>query len=234
MPFNQQQLLNRTNFSIRGGPDKARFINLNMQGPSGSPDSIPLSIGGPSAESIPLFIGLTRLGSGDASLYINGSIGSTPSYEGYQGYMSIALPATPNSGIALTSTLNLQAPLVGHVNLGQTLTFPQLPSGGYYASAKEELQMSLEGGTTSAEGSLSKFASLNIQNRVSNNSSATLVIEKDFNYSNNITFYMQSQSGIGDLTFVTDGVDWSSSAATLTVKTQEVKDLTIYTSGYLE
>lgn len=234
MGFQQQQMVSRSNFSIRGAPDKARFINLNLQGPSGSPDSVPLSIAGPAAGSIPLVIGVTKYGSGQAPLYTSGSIGSVPSASDYQGYSTLAMQATPNSGLFSASTLNMQAPLVGYTNLGQTFVFPQLPSGGYFASSDGSISVSLEGGTTSAAGSLFKTATLNIQNRVSDAGSATLVIDKDFNYSDNITFHMQSQSGIGDLTFVTDGINGISETATFVVKTQEIEPLTIYTNGYLE
>tara|TARA_R110002167_G_scaffold79900_2_gene220022 strand:+ start:985 stop:1689 length:705 start_codon:yes stop_codon:yes gene_type:complete len=234
MGFQQQQLNSRSFFSIRGAPDKARFINLNLQGPSGSPDNIPLSIAGPSAGSIPLVIGVTRYGSGEASFYTSGSIGSVPSASGYQGYMNLAISATPNESLSSTTTLQMQAPAIGYTNLGQTFVFPQLPSGGYFASSDRSITVALEGGVTSAAGSLFKTVGLNIQNRVSDSSSATLVIDKDFNYSNNISFHMQSQSGIGDLAFVIDGINGISNTATFTVKTKEVEPLTIYTSGYLE
>jgi len=229
MPF---AVLTNTTLAIRGAPDVLATGTLFISGPDGVSGNSTLFMAAPPSLAMPLVIGVTRYGSGNATLYTDGVATSDPTAEDYQGYATLTIIPTPNASDSSTMSLYLNTHQIG----SGISTYPLYLSGTSPLSIDKSADLTVRGihtvpnGVSGFEGGVSLF----IEHNKELSDDMPLHIEKGFNTANTATLYINNRMGSGHLPLVMESTYVLTDSVPLSIKPPASGNMTLYTRGYLE
>jgi|TARA_R110000824_G_scaffold36240_2_gene112780 hypothetical protein len=229
MPF---AVLTNTTLAIRGAPDVLATGTLFISGPDGVSGNSTLFMAAPPSLAMPLVIGVTKDGSGNATLYTDGVATVDPTASDYQGYATLTIIPTPNASDSSTMSLYLNTHQIGSgINTG-----PLYLSGTSPLSVNKSADLTVRGmhavpdSVSGFEGGVSLF----IEHNKELSDNMPLHIEKGFNTANTATLYINNRMGSGHLPLVMESTYVSSGIMPLSIKPPQQENVTLYTRGYLE
>lgn len=221
-----------TTLSIRGLPDALLEGTLAISGPPTVSGILPLFLASPPSLAMPLVIGVTRYGNGNATLYTDGVATVDPTASDYQGYATLTIIPTPNASDSSTMSLYLNTHQIGSgINTG-----PLYLSGTSPLSVNKSADLTVRGmhavpdGVSGFEGGVSLF----IEHNEVSSDNMPLHIEKGFNTAGFATLYINNRMGSGHLPLVMESTYVSSGIMPLSIKPPAQENVTLYTRGYLE
>ena len=228
MPFENIQ---STTLAIRGTPDTHNWRGLVIAGPTVASGNLPLMMAAPPSQAMSLLIGRTFYGSGTVNLVINGSLGSgIIGASGQQGYATLAIARSIENGQTGTFGLFLEAPTIGGGINTTTLTIPVTTIPNHDNSST----IFVSGASTSAPGADNNNIGLVVRALAGDNTNATLYINKDFNFSNNMPFQIRSGNSSGNMPLATSGTFYQDANIPLLIRTPLTTNQSLFTQGYLE
>jgi len=229
-PENLTYLARGLQLSISGSPDIDATMPLYVGPLEDNNEDLELFISGPDENSIPLFIStLENPSSGTATLYINGSLGTTAS--GMQGTLTLVMGrGIDGSTDSQSWPLYINGPAFD-TDVEDWTLYIAAPTD---IDSNNQLQLFTEGSspTSSNPERAASSTSLFVRNATSTQNNTSLHIGKDFNSSDFTSLFIKSSQTSGDITLFLDGKFITTENMDLFVKGPTTTTIPLYIPAY--
>ena len=227
---------------IRGGPDSSNTMSLytgplGNEGDSTDKPKIPLTMAAQPGGVITLTVGPNGIvASGNPQLSINGSYGSgvgLPSNaEDYQGYATLQLQGTAGISATNIAPLYIDASELNSQAEERTLFINASPQPA--ASGDISLFVTATQISASGDSNITNIAPLYVRSNPNPNSNITLKVKTDFDTNRTATLYIADVKNNNNIPVVMLTKGEPSGVLPLTMKSEDVSNIKLYTKGFLE